>query len=381
MKAYRKPQESLISFMSNKVREYGGINLAQGLPGFAPPQELLDILSEKVQRDVHQYAPSSGDSRLLNLLCDHYTSYGSFTTDNLLITNGATEAISLLYVYLTTLLEKPFATLAFEPVYESYSHLPQIFGSDFIPFPLNEQFSVDFETLADTVTRANVKIVFICSPGNPLGKIWTESELDALMQLAGEKEIYVIFDGVYKDIYFTDPPPLPLNHLGKRLFYVHSFSKMLSITGWRVGYLIADAGHVQKIRYIHDYTGLSAPSLLQQAISQYLHSRDFGKRYLDNLRKELKKSHDAMQSVLRASNFFIPETEGGYFVWAELPAAFEDGFIFALDLYDQEKVAVVPGIHFSKSAKRFIRINIARDKSEIIQAAARIERFLQSAQP
>ncbi|MGM0496719.1 MAG: pyridoxal phosphate-dependent aminotransferase [Bacteroidota bacterium] len=375
MKDYKKPEGSYISFMSNKVKLYGGINLAQGLPGFAPPGELLDILSKVAYKGVHQYAPGSGNDELLNLLVEKYE---KFEKEDFLITNGATEAVSLLYTYLNNILDKPYSSLAFEPVYESYKKLPGIFKDEFIPFPLSESGSVDFQRLRDVCKNENTKIIFLNTPGNPLGKIWKREEVLQLLKLAGELNIFVIADAVYQELYFSEKPYNPIEDFNDNLFYVNSFSKIFSITGWRIGYLIASRRHMSSIKSIHDYTGLCAPSVLQEALAEFVREYNRGDYYVKILRNQMKKSFELLKEALEKLGFYIPEIEGGFFIWARLPEKWEDGFQFAMELYEKEQVAVIPGEHFSSSKRNYIRFNIAREQEEIEEAVKRLKRFLNS---
>src|SRR6056297_2433852 len=368
MKDYKKPAGSYISFMSNKVKRYGGIDLAQGIPGFAPPDELLDILSKVLYKNVHQYAPGSGNDELLNLLVNKYE---KFEKEDFLITNGATEAVSLLYTYFNNILDKPYSSLAFEPVYESYKKLPEIFNDKFISFPLSENGVVDFQRLRDICQSENTKIIFLNTPGNPLGKIWKREEVLQLLKLAEELNIFVIADAVYQELYFADKPYNPIEDFNNHLFYVNSFSKIFSITGWRIGYLIAASKHMSAIKSIHDYTGLCAPSVLQEALKDYIIGYNWGNNYIENMRNKLKTSFNILKKSLEELDFYIPEIEGGFFIWAKLPEAWDDGFQFAMELYEKEQVAVIPGEHFSSSKKNYIRFNIAREQEEIQEAVKR----------
>jgi aspartate/methionine/tyrosine aminotransferase len=369
---YQRPEGSYISFMSNMVKTHGGINLAQGIPGFSPPEELLDALSDVSKNEVHQYAPGTGNSQLLDLLVDKYE---KFNKDDFLITNGATEAVSLLYTYFNNILSKPYSALAFEPTYESYKKLPEIFGDKFISFPLSERGRVDFEKLNETCKNENTKIIFLNTPGNPLGKIWNQDEVRELFKLAGEQEIYVIVDAVYQELYFERRPYNPIEGFNDNIFYVNSFSKIFSITGWRIGYMIASQKHMPAIKSIHDYTGLCAPSVLQEALANYIEEFNWGKSYIMQLRKGLSKSFKILERHLSKLGFFIPEIEGGFFIWARLPEEWDDGFKFAMDLYNEEKVAVIPGEHFSDSKKNYIRFNVARSIEEMEDAVMRLDRF------
>jgi len=372
---YQKPTGSYISFMSNKVKTQGGINLAQGIPGFDPPKELTSILSKIADHNIHQYAPGNGNNELLDLLLQNYQNDFNFTKEDILITKGGTEALSLLYTYFNKILPKPFSALAFDPVYESYKYLPGIFNTDFVPFSFEKDSSVDFKKLEDICKEKNVKVIFLGSPGNPFGKIWTKDEMTTLIQLSQIHKIYLVLDAVYRELYFQDAPYIPLDKFNPFLFYTNSFSKLFSITGWRIGYLIAHPEHMEKIKSIHDYTGLCAPSVLQQAIVEYLKNYNFGKNYISELRSKLSNSYSRLSNELLELGFIIPETKGGYFVWAKLPEQFTDGFKFAIDLYDQQKVAVIPGEHFSEHSKNYVRLNIAREKDEIEEGIKRIKNF------
>ena len=377
MQKYEKPEGSYISFMSNKVKTYGGINLAQGIPGFEPPEELLDELSRVAHLSVHQYAPGNGNDELLNLLVNHYR---KFKKEDFLITNGATEAVSLLYTYFNNTLTKPYSALAFEPVYESYKKLPEIFNDAFIPFSLTESGDIDFERLENVCMQNNTKIIFLNTPGNPLGKIWTRNEVLKIFEMARKLDIYIIVDAVYQELYFNEKPYNPIYDFSDQVFYVNSFSKVFSITGWRIGYMIASQKHMQAIKSVHDYTGLCVPSVLQNALVAYLKSHNWGDSYITYLRSALQESFSVLKTGLEDLGFYIPEIEGGFFIWARLPAGWNDGFQFAMQLYEQEKVAVIPGEHFSVEKKNYIRFNIARKTDEIREAVIRLNRFFDQAE-
>ncbi len=370
----KKIEGSLISYMSNLVKQNGGINCAQGIPGFDPPRELIEELRNVAYENCHQYAPGCGLPELRKLIAENT---GENThSDNVLITNGATEAISLIYLYIKNNSGTRITTLGFDPVYESYFNLPKIYGDKFIRFEKETDGTIDFDHLEKTVAKEKVKIIFMSSPGNPYGKIFDKNSVEKIVDICRKNNCFLIFDAVYSEIYFSDPPYLPVSKPDKNIFFVSAFSKMLSITGWRLGFLTAHAEHIAKLSEIHDYTGLSSPSVLQKAVFKYLNKSCYGKDYTRSLRTEIKQTFDIMAKELRNIQFFIPETEGGYFIWAKLPPSFDDGLNFALELYEKTKVATVPGIHFSTNYKKWIRINVARDAGEITEAAERIKNFI-----
>ncbi len=372
---YTIPQGSLISFFSNKVKQLGGINLAQGLPGFAPPNELKQILSEIATRpDVHQYAPGIGNFTLIDHIVQHYSQYGTVSSNEILITQGATEAITLVYLYLKQMYGK-LTVLGFDPVYESYNNLPKIFGDRFISFDLTHN-AIDYDKLEWTIKNEGVHLIFLNSPGNPLGRIATSEEVTILLQLSNKYSCYLLIDAVYREIYFTNMPVIPFDTANQHLFYVNSFSKLYSITGWRVGYLICNAQHMLKIRSMHDYTGLCVSNPIQTAIAHFITQHGFVNNYVHQTRNNIYQSFLYYSSVLKELNFQLPPIDGGYFIWARLPEPFTNGFDFAVDLYEQQKVAVIPGIHFSPKGHHFVRFNIAHPIEVIQNAAQKLKQFI-----
>jgi len=358
--------------MSNKVKMFGGINLAQGIPGFSPPEELLDILGWISSDNIHQYAPANGNTKLVEILKNKYE---PFSEENIMVVNGATEAVSLIFTYLNGIMPKNRAALGFDPVYESYSRLPGIFNRKFVSFSFEDDCSIDFKKLEAFIDENKVGLMFVNSPGNPLGRIWTEKEFLKIREIAERKKVYVLADSVYSEIYFNKKPFMPLFD-SEYFFYINSFSKLLSITGWRLGYFICSKEHISNIRLIHDYTGLSSPSILQEAVALYLDKSYFAKDYSVRLRKKMRTSFEIMNGHLTGCGFKIPKIEGGYFIWAKLPDGFDNGLKFAMDLYDIKKVATVPGIHFSDNGQEFVRFNIARPEEELKKAGILIKEFV-----
>ncbi|HZJ73493.1 MAG TPA: pyridoxal phosphate-dependent aminotransferase [Perlabentimonas sp.] len=371
-----KPQGSYISHFSNLVKQHGGINLAQGIPGFQPPKELLDALRSVISDDVHQYAPGIGNHNLIDAIHKQYASSYAVERDNFLVVQGATEALSLIYTYFNKILGDDVCTLSFEPAYESYSQLPSIFGKRFISYPLNQDFSFSVDEFRNTITSKGVKVIFLSSPGNPYGKVWSKEEVGILIDLANELNFYLVFDAVYNGLHFDNPSYIPLDEISPNVFYVNSFSKMLCITGWRIGYLYAHQQHRVGLRAIHDYIGLCAPSVQQVALASYLATYNYGNDFVANFREKVKANFNNLSATLSKLGFYIPPTNGGCFIWAKLPKGITDGFQFASELYNKAGVAIIPGEHFSKNHTGWVRLNIARPAHEIKQAEERITQFL-----
>lgn len=353
---------SLIAYFSNLVKTKGGINLAQGVPNFNPPKQLLENLSNIIHDNYHQYAPGAGNLELVKLLTKEYDLENN--NSKIIITNGATEAISLLYNLIMSKYNKnEFSVATFSPAYESYIHLPKIFNHKLYTYNLliHEDFNKDdFENFFQA---NNIKLLFVASPGNPYGKIIKQDDFDFLVQLAEKNNAYIIIDAVYRDLYFNDNKPYyPIKNISDKVFYVNSFSKKFSITGWRLGYVVFNSKHFETLSYIHDYIGLCASSLLQQALANFINNGN-SEKYITELRKTIDSNYNLAYSFFENTGFKCSKAEGGYFVWCKLPDKYTKTCLdFGLELYDKTQTAIVPGIHFGNSFDRYIRINIAQQK-------------------
>lgn len=369
-----RPQGSYISHFSNLAKAHGGINLAQGIPGYQPPAALLDALQVRLRDDVHQYAPGQGNRQLLQLVAQRY----GLQPTNVLMVQGGTEGLSLVYTYIAQRVEADMAVMAIEPAYEVHSNLPRIYGHRYVAFCPNPDGSLNLERLERTVAEQRVRLLFVASPGNPYGRALSRTEVEQLLQMAIRQDFYLVFDAAYHELYFgPNASYLPIDSLSERLFVVGSFSKSLCITGWRVGYVLHHAAHGDALRAVHDYVGLCVSSVMQQALADYLPQADAA-QFVSTMRHNLSRTHTAMASALQRLGFAVPQTDGGCFVWAQLPQhCATDGFDFATELYRQQQVAVVPGEHFGAAHKQWVRFNIARPASEVDEAIRRLNLFMQ----
>jgi aspartate/methionine/tyrosine aminotransferase len=351
---------SYISYFSNLVKAHGGINLAQGIPGFDPPAELLEVLSQTKDQRSHQYAPGAGNHMLLKQLQRRYQQEFLPDESEFFIVSGATEAISLIYTYLHHSLRDTLNVLAFSPAYESYIHLPGIFGNKVFFQSLDEHGDVNLDALEANIVQHRIKLVFICSPGNPWGVIADRDTMTRLCEICEKHQCYLVIDAVYRELFYGSRKPwYPTKQISPFVFYVNSFSKLFSVTGWRIGYLLAHKTNMDGLRHVHDYIGLSSPAPLQAALAEYLTYDDQVQHYISQLRSMI--SHNMVRNTerLAAHGFGIPRHDGGYFIWARCPDHFESGVDFAVELYNTAQTAVIPGAHFGDAWSQYIRINIA----------------------
>ena len=371
-----KPKGSLISFFSTKAKLLGGINLAQGIPFFSPPKELLYNLSKiSKNKNYHQYPSGKGIKELITHIKNHYNEYYQINCneENILILHGATEALSLIYIYLKNKY-KNLNVLCLDPAYEVYVNLVKIFNDNL--FTINYVNFLDFESLKKEVINKKINLIFINSPGNPYGKVFTKQEMEEFFNISKELNVNLVIDAVYRELFFWDKPFIPIDLANENLFYVNSFSKIYSITGWRVGYVISSAENISNLQAIHDYTGLCVVHPMQIAISNYIKENGFISNYVLELREKIKKSYIYFFNEIQKLGFEPISSDGGYFILAKLPKKFDDGFLFALNLFEKEKVAVVPAENFSPNFLNYVRFNIAMPINTLKKAISHIKRFV-----
>lgn len=365
---------SMISYFSNMIKLKGGVNLAQGIPGFRPPEKLLEIFADVISRtNVHQYAPGCGNHLLLQQLDKKYAQRAD--TTKIFITSGATEAVSLIYTYLQSIHGKDFTAMSFSPAYESYSNLPRIFSNKYCTYKVNPNNYFDNDDFRKFFISNKINLIFIASPGNPYGKTISREKLNYLIDLCEEFGSHLIIDSVYSELYFNgERPYYPIDRISPNVFYANSFSKKYSITGWRVGYFLFHEKHFSQISFIHDYIGLSSAAPQQQAIAEFLDLPE-SETCINELRNTIIENYSFANQRLAKAGFECPQNDGGYFVWAKLPEKWNDGLRFGLALYENTKTGVIPGVHFGKEWNRYIRINIAQPKEVLTQGIDNLIRF------
>ncbi len=352
---------SWIGYFSNLVKTHGGINMAQGIPGFQPPQELLDILAESRNETIHQYAPGTGKLELLERLRSRYQ--GRYNPDeaDFFILTGATEAISLVYTMLFHQMGSELRPMALSPAYESYLYLPAIFHHHVHLAVMPEQPEALPALLEQEIREHRINLLFLSSPGNPWGRVIPKETLAEIIRICVAQHCYLILDAVYSELYFGETRPgYPLDRISEYVFYVNSFSKLLSVTGWRLGYLLAHRSHSDALKGVHDYIGLSSPAPLQTAIARYLQLPGAVEQYALKIRTTIAGNFNRFSPLLIGAGFHVPPIDGGYFIWCRCPEGIASGTDFAIDLYNKTRTAIIPGIHFGREWEPWIRINIAQ---------------------
>ena len=367
--------DSVIRRMTRVSLEHGAVNLSQGFPDFDPPQAILDRLAEVAHEDFHQYAITWGAQGLREALADKQSRLMGRTIDpngEIVITCGSTEAMMAAMLTVTDPGDK---VVIFSPFYENYGADTILSGAEPIYVPLTPPtFRFDPAALEDAF-RQHPKALVLCDPSNPCGKVFTREELGFIADLVAKYDVYVITDEVYEHIvyaphehtYFASLPGM-----WERTISCSSLSKTYSITGWRLGYIIAPPKIIDRAKKVHDFLTVGAAAPLQEAVIPGLR---FGQDYYDDLRA--KYTHKKELFLRGLDDLRIPhnDPEGAYYVLLDVSEfGYDDDLRFCEDLARLVGVGAVPGSSFFREpVHHLIRLHFAKRDETLLATLERLQ--------
>jgi aminotransferase len=348
--------ESVIREMTRVVAQHGGVNLAQGMPNFRPPQELLDAAHAAIDGDYHQYAITWGAPDLRRAIAAKYRRFYGMDVDperHVTVCCGSTETM---LSTLLAVLNPGDEVVIFEPFYENYGPGCIISGATPVWVPLEPpDFGFDPDRLRAAIGPRTRAIVFN-SPNNPSGKVFSPAELQVIADLCIEHDLLAITDEIYEHIVYDGgghTPIATLPGMAERTVTISGISKSYSVTGWRVGWAIAPPDIAVGIRRAHDFVTVGAPHPLQQAAVVALELPD---AYYVALRESYQARRDLLLGLVERAGFTVFRPSGAYYLLtdaADLMKRYDvpDDTAFAMFLVKQVGVATVPGSSFYAHAE------------------------------
>jgi aspartate/methionine/tyrosine aminotransferase len=339
--------ESVIREMSRLASAAGAVNLGQGFPDFPCPPELKDAAAEALHADLNQYAITWGAKPLRDAIAAKTgRTYPGWEVDpetEITVTCGATEGMIAAFL---AILDPGDEVIVFEPFYENYGPDAILTGATPRYVTLREpDWSFDADELRAAVTPRTRGLV-LNSPHNPTGKVFSRPELDLIAALCQEHDLVAFTDDIYEHIVYDGEhvPLATLPGMRERTVAVNSTSKTYSVTGWRVGWVIAPPELTAGIRKTHDFLTVGAAAPLQHAAAVALAMPD---GYYAELAAEYRGRRDALLPALEAAGFRVHRPDGAYYVMTDVALLTdEDDVTFARRLVREPGVAAVPGSSF-----------------------------------
>ena len=375
--------ESVIREMSRLATAAGAINLGQGFPDFACPAELKDAAVEALHADLNQYAITWGAKPLRDAIAAKTRrTYPGWEVDpetEITVTCGATEGMIAAFL---AILDPGDEVVIFEPYYENYGPDAILTGAWPRYVTLREpDWSFDPDELRAAITPRTRGLV-VNSPHNPTGKVFSREELETIAELCRERDLVAFTDDIYEHIVYSGRhlPLATLPGMRERTVAVNSTSKTYSVTGWRVGWVIAPPQLTAAIRKTHDFLTVGAAAPLQHAAAVALGLDD---RYYAELAGAYRERRDALLPALESAGFRIFPPDGAYYVMTDIAGLTgEDDVTFARRLIADPGVAAVPGSSFysrPELGRTKLRFAFPKRLETLAAAAERLGRLRVSA--
>ena len=366
--------DSVIRRMTRISMQSGAVNLSQGFPDFDPPQALLDRLAEVSHEDFQQYSVTWGAQNFREALAEKQSRFMGRTIDpnrEIVVTCGSTEAMM---AAMMTAVDPGDKVIVFSPFYENYGADAILSGAEPIYVPLRPPaFDFDADEL-EAAFRQKPKALILCNPSNPCGKVFTEAELRTIASLAERYDTFVITDEVYEHIvyaphkhtYFASLPGM-----WERTISCSSLSKTYSITGWRLGYIIASPEIIENAKKVHDFLTVGAAAPLQEAAVTGLR---FGDDYYNALAATYTAKRDLFLRGLDDLHIAHTDPQGAYYVLLDVSEfGFADDLEFCEVLARDVGVGAVPGSSFFREpVNHLIRLHFAKRDETLYEALNRL---------
>ncbi|MEQ9397887.1 MAG: aminotransferase class I/II-fold pyridoxal phosphate-dependent enzyme [Longimicrobiales bacterium] len=372
--------ESVIREMTRVAREHDAVNLAQGFPDFPAPELLKDAACRAIRDDVNQYAITWGTTSMRDALVRKYRTWYGMEVDGateITVTCGATEAMAAVML---ALVDPGEEVIVLEPFYENYGPDAVLCDARPVFLPLEApDFRLDPDRLRSLVTERTRAIV-LNTPNNPTGRVFDREELEAVADLCRTHDLLAITDEIYEHILYegTHHCLATFDGMRERTVVVSGVSKTFSVTGWRVGTIIAPAELTGAIRKVHDFLTVGAPAPLQEACAAGMDQLE--RSYYTSMAEEYRERREVLVPALQDAGFRCAAPQGAYYVLADFSdiSTGEDDTTFAKRLTAEGGVASVPGSSFFSVKERgrsLIRFAFCKRVETLHEAADRLRAF------
>ena len=375
-------QESVIRKMTRVCQQFNGINLAQGFPEKSPPEEVLQEALQAIRRGNNQYSITWGLPALREAVAQKVFHFNGLRPDpekEITITCGSSEAI---VASLLALVNPGEQVVIFEPFYENYLPGLALCGATplFVPFR-EPDWTMDLDALQEAFSQAP-KALILNTPANPSGKVFSREELELIARLCKKHETYVITDEIYEHIIYDG-----LRHVSmasqpgmwERTVTISGCSKSYSVTGWRVGYVIAPYGLMSAIRKVHDYLVVAAPTPFQMAAIAALALPD---SYYQDLARHYREQRDYLLETFEGLSIPVVRPSGAYYMMIRIDGlGYGDDETFAMVLVEKAGLAVVPGssfYHRPEDGRDKVRLCFAKSWETLREVKERLTRFFRT---
>ena len=353
------------------------ISLSVGEPDFKTPWHISEEGIYAIEKGRTYYPPTRGLEQLRRGIARYYKrrfQVGGYTNENVLVTNGASESIDLIC---RVVLEPGDECIILDPGYVAYEPSVLVTGATPVYLQLEEKnsFKVTKEMLESKITD-KTKMIILNYPSNPTGGIMTYEDYEEIIPVLKKHHILTVCDEIYLELTYGEKPVSMalFEDFREQLVLVNGFSKAYSMTGWRLGYMLADKAIIEACNAIHQYGAMGAATPSQFAGVEAISEAS------DKDIEEHKQSFEArinfIVSRLNRMGLYTPMPKGAFYVFPNITSTGLSSYEFCTRLLKEEKVCVIPGTAFGPSGEGHIRISYAYSLDELKLALEKIEHFI-----
>lgn len=355
----------------------GVISLGVGEPDFSTPWHVCEEAIQSMADGRTHYTANKGLLELREEIAKFHSEHYNQNYDpktEILVTVGGSEAIDL---SMRALLNPGDEVIVMDPNYVAYEPAIRLAGGVCVPIVLTREN--EFKLKADDLKKAitdKTKAMIINYPSNPTGGVMTEADYREILPIIQESGIYVVSDEIYAELSFDQAfaSLSQFEEVRDQILVINGFSKAYAMTGWRLGYILANPTITKALTKIHQYVIMSASTPAQYAAIEALRN---GYHDVILMREEYLNRRNLLVNSLNRMGLNTPMPHGTFYVFADIRPYGLSSEEFCNELLNQEKVACVPGDAFGPHGQGFIRISYAYSLNHIKEACVRIEHFLQ----
>ena len=359
------------------IREYsrlaaetpGCVALTLGEPDFDTPQPVEAAVDEAFAHHETHYIPNNGSPALREAIADFERTQNGmdYTADEVIVTIGATEA---LFVALFGILNPGDEVIVPTPAFVLYEEIIGLCRGRFVPLDTRKDaFQIDPDRLRAAITP-RTKAIVLNSPNNPTGCIYTPQSLAAVREAVAGRDIFVICDDVYRQLIYTEQYHsfAEFRDLRKQILVVQSFSKPYAMTGWRMGYLLADAAVKERLELLHQFMVVSAPTPFQRPCIEAL------RQSVEPMRSVYRKRRALVLARLEAMGLDMTEPLGAFYVFPSIEKFGLPSAEFCRRMIREAGLAATPGDCFG--ADGYIRLTYCYGDEALQTGLDRLEQFI-----
>jgi len=343
-----------------------------GRPFFDTPAIIKEETKKALEKGMVHYAGSSGTIELRKAIARRiFIDKGiEYDFDEIIVTIGGTEGM---FITIQTLLSPGDEVIVPDPMYVYYKGWISYAGAKCIPLPLKEEdFSLDIEELKKRI-NSSTKMILLNSPHNPTGSVFSRQDLEKIVKLSKEYDLFILSDEIYQRITYNNCKAFSIAsfpEMKERTIISDSFSKTYAMDGWRIGYLAAPREIISQIAKLHQHT-ISCPNTFIQSGATTALNQD--QQYVDDMVKEFTRRRELIIDCLDKMKIPFVEPKGAFYVFPSIREFGLSSEEFADYLLEEARVAVVPGSAFGNSGEGYIRLSFTSPYEEIEQGLKRME--------